>query len=292
MADNRLAAARPSLHTFFRMSQTATQKPVTAGTVLSRIPAAVGASIVTTLSHAAGMAILGVRALIASARPRRYYRALLEQMYDMGIGSIPVVVLVAALSGAVTSQQSGYQFTGTVPIWIVGSVVAASVLTELGPLVTALVLVGRIGARIGAELGTMVVTEQVDALRAVGRDPVEQLVVPRVLAGTLMLPPLVVLADFVGIGAGWLGALLTLPITSAEFVYGVRNYFHDFALWFGLIKAAVFGFTITFIACYVGLRAAGGAEGVGRTTTSVVVSGTVAIMFWDAVLARLLKAFG
>lgn len=228
----------------------------------------------------------------AMARPQRYYRDLVAQMYDMGIRSVPVVVLVAALSGAVTSQQSGYQFTGTVPIWVIGSIVVASVLTELGPLVTALVLVGRIGARIGAELGTMVVTEQVDALRAVGRDPVEQLVVPRVIAGTLMLPPLVVLADFVGIASGWLGAILTLPITTDEFRYGALTYFHDFALWFGLIKAAVFGATITFIGCYTGLRAQGGAEGVGRTTTAVVVSGTVAIMFWDAVLARLLKAFG
>ncbi|MGD2218001.1 MAG: ABC transporter permease [Gemmatimonadales bacterium] len=260
--------------------------------LIARIPAAVGASVISVLRHSAGLTLLTFHTLVALARPRRYYRALMTQMYDMGIGSIPVVVLVAALAGAVTSQQSGYQFTGTVPIWVIGSVVAASVLTELGPLVTALVLVGRIGARIGAELGTMVVTEQVDALRAVGRDPVEQLVVPRVLAGTLMLPPLVVLADFVGIASGWFGALLTLPITSAEFVYGVRTYFHDFALWFGLIKAAVFGATITFIGCYVGLRATGGAEGVGRTTTSVVVSGTVAIMFWDAVLARLLKAFG
>jgi phospholipid/cholesterol/gamma-HCH transport system permease protein len=274
------------------MPETVTRKPVKPGYVLSRIPEALGAGIVLALRHAAGSAVLAGQFLMALGRPHRYYRALLTQMYDMGISSLPVVILVAALSGAVTSQQSGYQFTGTVPIWVVGSVVAASVLTELGPLVTALVLVGRIGARIGAELGTMVVTEQVDALRAVGRDPVEQLVVPRVLAGTLMLPPLVVIADFIGIGAGWLGAILTLPITSGEFIYGVHSYFHEFALWFGLIKAAVFGATITFIGCYTGLRASGGAEGVGRTTTAVVVTGTVAIMFWDAVLARLLKAFG
>jgi phospholipid/cholesterol/gamma-HCH transport system permease protein len=274
------------------MSETSAGTPERRDPIYIRVVSGVGAGVAAVLTHSWESAKLAGHALVSMARPRRYYRELVRQCYDMGIRSIPVVVLVAALSGAVTSQQSGYQFTGTVPIWIIGSVVAASVLTELGPLVTALVLVGRIGARIGAELGTMVVTEQVDALRAVGRDPVEQLVVPRVLAGTLMLPPLVGLADFVGIGAGWLGALLTLPITSAEFVYGVRAYFHDFALWFGLIKAAVFGATITFIGCYIGLRTGGGAEGVGRTTTSVAVAGTVAIMFWDAVLARLLKAFG
>jgi phospholipid/cholesterol/gamma-HCH transport system permease protein len=274
------------------MPENVPEAPEPSGAVLSKILAAVGGAVVHALLTAAASARMLGRLILATGRPRRYWRALLIQSYDMGVRSIPVVVLVAALSGAVTSQQSGYQFTGTVPIWVIGSIVTASVLTELGPLVTALVLVGRIGARIGAELGTMVVTEQVDALRAVGRDPVEQLVVPRVVAGTLMLPPLVVLADFVGIAAGWVGALLTLPITSAEFEFGARVYFHDFALWFGLIKAAVFGATITFIGCYIGLRASGGAEGVGRTTTSVVVSGTVAIMFWDAVLARLLKAFG
>jgi phospholipid/cholesterol/gamma-HCH transport system permease protein len=274
------------------MADTDTQTSRKLGDVATAVPTAIGTGIAISLTHANRAATLAWQTLLGMARPRNYYRDLMAQCYDMGVRSLPVVILVAALSGAVTSQQSGYQFTGTVPIWIIGSVVAASVLTELGPLVTALVLVGRIGSRIGAELGTMVVTEQVDALHAVGRDPVEQLVVPRVLAGTLMLPPLVAVADFVGIGAGWLGALITLPITSAEFVYGVHSYFHGFALWFGLIKGAVFGATITFIGCYIGLNTSGGAEGVGRTTMSVAVTGTVAIMFWDAVLARLLKAFG
>ncbi len=274
------------------MSTTSEQVASRADPLYSRLLGAIGGAIVTTLRHSAGAFTLAAQIVRAMAHPHRYYRLTLAQAQDIGIGSIPVVVVVAALSGAVTSQQSGYQFTGSVPIWVIGSIVAASVLTELGPLVTALVLAGRVGARIGAELGTMVVTEQVDALRAVGRDPVEQLVVPRVLAGLLMLPPLVVLADFTGMAAGWLGALATLPITTAEFTYGARIYFHDFALWFGLIKAAVFGATITFIGCYVGLRATGGAEGVGRTTTTAVVAGTVAIMWWDAVLARLLKAFG
>lgn len=271
-----------------------TPAPTTAesATVLTRVLTALGRAVLVTLGHAAGSARLAGHTVLAMARPRRYYQALIAQAYDIGVGSIPVVVVVAALAGAVTSQQSGYQFTGSVPIWVLGSIVTASVLTELGPLVTALVLVGRVGARIGAELGTMVVTEQVDALRAVGRDPVEQLVVPRVLAGILVLPPLVVLADAVGIAAGFGGALLTLPVTLSDLIYGMRSYFHEFALWFGLIKAVVFGGTITFIGCYVGLRARGGAEGVGRTTTSVVVAGTVAIMFWDAVLARLLKVFG
>ena len=274
------------------MADTLDRSSPQVGGIFGRVVTGIGSAITLTLRHAADSATLAFHMLRYMARPRRYWKLMIEQAYDMGIASIPVVLVVAALTGAVTSQQSGYQFTGTVPIWIIGSIVAASVLTELGPLVTALVLVGRVGARIGAELGTMVVTEQIDALRAVGRDPIEQLVVPRVVAGMLVLPPLVALADAVGIGAGWAGAMLTLPMTTSEFVFGVREYFHDFALWFGLIKAVVFGASITFIGCYMGLRASGGAEGVGRTTTKAVVAGTVAIMFWDAVLARLLKAFG
>lgn len=257
-----------------------------------RVVGGVGRGVLVALRHTAAVSHLAWQVLLGLRNPRSYWRLTLSQALDMGVKSIPVVVIVAILSGGVTSQQTGYQFTGSVPIWVIGSVVVASVLTELGPLVTALVLVGRVGARIGAELGTMVVTEQVDALQAVGRDPVVQLVVPRVLAGFLVFPPLVVLADAAGILAGWLGALLTLPITTTDFVYGARVYFHDFALWFGLIKAAVFGATVTFIGCYVGLRAQGGAEGVGRTTTTAVVAGTLAIMVWDLILVRLLKTFG
>lgn len=274
------------------MAETAAHAPQKTDTILSRFLAAIGGGVLGTLRHTAAVATLAGHTLQGMARPRRYFRLMIAQAYDIGIGSIPVVVVVAVLSGGVTSQQTGYQFTGSVPIWIIGSVVAASVLTELGPLVSALVLVGRVGARIAAELGTMVVTEQVDALRAVGRDPVEQLVVPRVLAGILVLPPLVVLADAAGILAGYVGAVLTLPITTADFVFGVRAYFHDFALWFGIIKAAVFGATITFIGSYIGLRAQGGAEGVGRATTAAVVAGTLAVMTWDLILVRLLKVFG
>jgi phospholipid/cholesterol/gamma-HCH transport system permease protein len=196
------------------------------------------------------------------------------------------------IAGAVTSQQTGYQFTGSLPLWVVGSVVTASVITELGPVITGLVLVGRVGARIGAELGTMAVTEQIDALQAVGRHPVLYLVLPRVLAGFFLVPMLVVLADAGGMVAAWAVALLTLPITTAEFVYGARVYFHDFALWFSIMKGAIFGLSITFIACLVGLRVTGGAEGVGRATTAIVVAGTVAVMTWDVVLVRLLKLFG
>jgi len=239
-----------------------------------------------------GEAWLTARACLRALRqPRTYLPLTFAQARDIGVASVPLVAVVAMISGAVTSQQTGYQFTGSLPVWIVGSVVAASVITELGPVITGLVLAGRVGARIGAELGTMAVTDQLGALQAVGRDPVLYLVVPRVLAGLMTVPALVAIADGAGLLAGWALALLTMPVTTAEFTYGVRWWFHDFALWFSLLKGLAFGLAITFIACLVGLRTTGGAEGVGRAATSAVVSGTVAVMVLDVIFVRLLKVF-
>ena len=228
----------------------------------------------------------------ALPRPGRYATSALQQAYVMGIKSLPLVLVMAFLGGAVTSQQTGAQFAGGLPLWVVGSVLAASVLTELGPLLTAIVMMARVGAAIAAELASMRVTEQIDALYAMGRDPVLFLVVPRVVAGVLVFPPLVVLADAMGIGAGWgVGLLAVDGLTSADVIYGMRFYFRPWALIFSLIKGACFGFAISFIACYIGLQGRGGAEGVGRTTTASVVTTTLAIMILDVTLAPMLKWF-
>lgn len=225
-------------------------------------------------------------------RPHLYWEATLQQSYVIGIRSLPLVLTIAALGGAVTSQQTGAQFTGGLPLWVVGSVLAASMLTELGPLLTGIVMMARVGAAIAAELATMKVTEQIDALVAMGRDPIPFLVVPRVLAGLIVLPPLVVLADVVGIGAGWSIGLLTVDgLTSADVLYGMRFYFRPWSLIFSVIKGAAFGLAVTFIACFIGLEGSGGAEGVGRTTTAAVVATTLALMVLDVLLAPMLKAF-
>jgi len=245
------------------------------------------------LEHAGRAALLAWAIARVLPRPRLYLRAFFQQAYAMGVRSLPLVLVMNVLGGAVTSQQTGNQFTGTIPLWVVGSVVTASVITELGPLLTGIVLVGRVGASIAAELTSMKVTEQIDALYAMGRDPVAYLVVPRVLAGLVVFPPLVVLANFAGIVAGWLVGLLAVDgLTTAEFLYGAQTYFRPWALVFSEIKAAAFGFAITFLACYVGLEARwGGAEGVGRTTTTAVLATTLAIMVLDVVLAPVLKYF-
>ncbi len=239
--------------------------------------------------HAGRGGILLAATVVAFRSPRRYLKESFRQAKQMGVDSVGLVVLVGSLSGSVLAQQSGYQFTN-IPLWIVGEAVAAGMLTELAPVLTAIVLAGKVGAGIGAELGTMKVTDQIDALRTLGRDPVVELVVPRVVAGTFVLLPLCILANVAGILSGWITAVALLPMTTHEYVYGVQSYYHGAALIFSLVKAVFFGFTITFVACYVGMRAEGGAEGVGRTTTTAVVAIIVAIMVLDVALGPVYKA--
>ena len=255
----------------------------------ARTLASLGKSGIMFTRHLGRAGTLLAATIIALPHPFRYRKAVAVQAKAIGVDSLPLVLLVATLSGSILAQQSGYQFT-TLPMWIVGEAVAAGMLTELAPLLTAIILAGRVGAGIGAEIGTMKVTNQIDAMRTLGRDPVVELVVPRVIAGVVVMVPLVVLANIAGIWAGWLTSIGVLPMTSHEYVYGVQHYYHTAALVFSLVKAVFFGFTITFIGCYVGFQAGGGAEGVGRTARNAVVAIIVAVMVLDVVLAPLYKA--
>jgi phospholipid/cholesterol/gamma-HCH transport system permease protein len=240
--------------------------------------------------HLGRAGILGWATAVAILRPGEYRRQAFQQAKLIGIDSLPLVLLVAALSGSILAQQSGYQFT-ELPWWVVGNAVAAGMLTELAPLLSAIIMAGRVGAGIGAEIGTMKVTDQIDALRTLGRDPVVELVAPRVVAGAIMMIPIVILANVVGIFSGWITGIVMLPMTTQDYVYGVQSYYHAASLIFSLVKGFFFGITITFTACYMGLRAEGGAAGVGRTATNAVVAIIVALMVLDVVLAPLYKAF-
>ena len=250
----------------------------------------VGRKVLSAVQHAGHFGILLVATLAALPQIRRYWPATVEHAKRIGVDGVALVIIVGGLSGSLLAQQTGYQLSGALPLSLVGSGVVAGMLTELGPVLTAIVIAGRTGAGIGAELGTMKVTDQIDALVTLGRDPVVELVAPRVVGGVIAMIPLVIIANFVGIFAGWFTAVSLLPMTTAEYVQGARSYYHSAALIFSLVKAPIFGFTITFVACYFGLRAEGGAAGVGRTATAAVVAIIVAIMVLDVILAPVYNA--
>jgi len=211
-----------------------------------------------------------------------------EQAQAIGVGSLFIVLLTASFAGAVTALQAGYQLTEGVPVYFAGGVIVETIILELGPVLTALILAGRIGARYAAELGTMRVTEQIDALESLGRSAVSHLLLPRVVAAIAMLPVLTVLAIAIGIMAGWLAAKGPLGMSNADFEYGAQYFFKTFDVWYAVIKAFFFGMAVSVVPCYVGFNTSQGAEGVGKSTTGAVVSASVLILLLDAVLANVL----
>jgi phospholipid/cholesterol/gamma-HCH transport system permease protein len=178
--------------------------------------------------------------------------------------------------------------SGAVPLYFVGTLVEKTITMELAPVLTGLALSGRVGANIAAQLGTMRVTEQIDALETLAYDPQAYLVVPRVIAGTIMFPVVVAAAMLVGVTAGWIASIALLDMSSPEFVKGLRLFFQAFDIRYGLIKAASFGTAVTFIGCLTGMTASGGAEGVGRAATRAVVYSATLILVLDAFWAVVL----
>jgi phospholipid/cholesterol/gamma-HCH transport system permease protein len=238
--------------------------------------------------HVGRFTYLLVDLLRGLAEWRIYVPRTFEQAQHIGYGSLFIVLLVAGFAGAVTSLQTGYQFTGTLPLYYAGAVISESMILELGPVLTALILAGRIGARYAAELGTMRVTEQIDALESLGRSPISHLLLPRVLAGIFVIPALTMLANGTGIIVGYLTAKGSLGLTYADFEYGARYFFKPLDLWYSLIKSYSFAAAVTVIPCYIGYHAQQGAEGVGRATTTAVVSASVTILLLDVVITKVL----
>ena len=224
---------------------------------------------------------------MATVRLQVSFRSVISQLYIMGVQSIPIVMVAAILAGIVTSQQGGYQFQSTIPAYVLGSVVTASVVLELGPVLTAIVLVGRVGARITAELGTMKVSEQMDAFHALGRDPIAVLAAPRILAGLLAVPILVAMANLMGVLSGMYAARLTIGLGYETFLYGARLFWHSWDLLYSMMKAVAFGFLIPVISVHMGLQTAQGAAGVGKQTTNAVMFMTVSILVVDALFPPL-----
>ena len=206
----------------------------------------------------------------------------MQQARRLGVDSLPIGLLIAAFTGIVLALLANYSLTGAVPLYFVGVLLEKTITLELTPVLTGLALAGRVGANIAAELGTMRVTEQVDALETLAYDPMAFLVVPRVIAATLMFPLVVGLSMVVAMAFGWVAALGIVGLTTSEFTQGVQLFYHNFDVAYGLVKSASFGFAVSLIGCMAGLRARGGAEGVGRAATNAVVYSAVMILVLDA----------
>jgi len=222
--------------------------------------------------------------------PPVYLRDIVEQLDAIGLGSMSVALLTGLFTGMVLALQAGLTLDQFGARPIVGRMVSASMVKELGPVLTALVFTGRVGSGIAAELGSMVVTDQIAALRALGTDPIRKLVIPRVVAGTVMLPVLVVVADAIGMLGGAVISSMQFHVATSVYWNNVVQGLYTQDLWMGLIKPVVLGFVIASIGCHVGLRTTGGTRGVGRATTNSVVVGSVAVLGVDFLLTKLLIA--
>jgi phospholipid/cholesterol/gamma-HCH transport system permease protein len=246
-------------------------------------------SLLSPLRALGQYAILMGRAFASIDEFRMYWKNLFIQMVRIGIDSIPIVALAAAFSGAVLTVQTAYQLeTPFIPKSIIGSIVGPSIMLELGVVVAGFILSGRVGARIAAELGTMRVSEQIDALEVMGLNSVGFLVLPRVLAGVIMFPVLYVVSCVVGIGTGIFTGHIGGFLSATEFLEGARQFFKLLDPFIGFVKSVAFGFIVTSIACYKGYYTGGGAVGVGDSTTQAAVLSCVFILVADLLVAMAL----
>jgi phospholipid/cholesterol/gamma-HCH transport system permease protein len=224
----------------------------------------------------------------AAVTPPIYYRDIIEQFDSIGIGSLTVVLLAGLFTGMVLALNSGITLDQFGARSMVGRLVSASMVKELGPVLTGLMVSGRVGSGIAAELGSMLVTDQIAALRALGTDPIRKLVVPRVLAGLLMVPLLTALATAIGMVGGWLVTVLQFHVASTVYWTSVTQGLYMQDVWMGAIKPFFLGFTIVTIGCHVGLRTTGGTQGVGNSTKLAVVASSVAVIAVDFLVTKVL----
>lgn len=222
---------------------------------------------------------------------RTWRREVVHQMRAIGVDSLPLTIMVAAFIGGVIAIQIRYQLFPGIQLSIVGLSTRQIVILETGPLLTGLVLAGRVGAKMTAEIATMRVTEQIDALETLAFDPVAYLVVPRLIAGIVMLPILTIFADVAGVLAGMLSSVLVADVQLAQFLEGMRLGYDQFQVTYSLIKATLFGGAIAFLCTFEGYKTFGGAEGVGKSTARAVVITSIAILILDATTAVLLAPY-
>lgn len=208
-------------------------------------------------------------------------RLLITQMSHIGVDSLPLVVLVSIFTGAIAAWQAAYQMKGLAPMSLVGGITSRVIIIELGPVLTGIIIAGRVGASIAAELGTMKVTEQIDALEIMAISPVRYLAMPRILATTLMMPILVIFADLVAIAGAFVVSSSFLGLTVSGFFDSLKNFFYLEDVTGALLKAAIFGLMTSSIGCHIGFRTDGGAEGVGIATIRSFVVSSATILIGD-----------
>lgn len=232
--------------------------------------------------------LLTLRALTNLFRRPRYLQDTLQQMDLIGVGSLTIIMLTGFFTGAVLALQSASSLKAFGAVNLTGQLVSLSLIKELGPVLTALMIAGRIGSGIASELGSMIVTEQISAMRALGTDPTKKLVTPRMLACTSMVPLLTVVADFLGLTGGWIVSLYALRLnTWLYWTTALRSLTYMHALE-GLVKPVFFGFIVGMVGCYFGLRTTGGTQGVGRSTTQAVVTASILVIVSDFFLTKII----
>lgn len=249
----------------------------------------VGRWAIHCLTGVGEMSLFVSQAVSFIVRPPFRLKNLFKQMESIGVGSIPVVLITATFTGMVLALQSYHGFKRFNAEGLVGTVVALSMTRELGPVLTALIVAGRAGAAIAAELGTMKVTEQIDALATLAVHPIQYLVTPRLIAGVVMLPVLTILSDLIGIIGGYAVSVNLLGANAGVYIRRTTQYLELEDLLGGLLKAAVFGGIIAGISCYKGFKADGGAEGVGRATTGAVVVSEMLILISNYYVTAFLR---
>jgi phospholipid/cholesterol/gamma-HCH transport system permease protein len=252
--------------------------------------ATVGRFFLSFLQQVGEISLFSARSVSHCFRPPFYVRHILRQMLDIGYFSLPVVGLTALFTGMVLALQSYTGFARFSAEGAVATVVVLSVTRELGPVIAGLMVAGRIGASIAAEIGTMRVTEQIDALHTLSTNPMKYLVAPRLIAGAVTLPMLVVIADIIGVFGGYIVGVYKLDFNAAVYLKQTFDYLEFMDVFSGLVKASVFGFIITLMGCYHGYKSEGGAQGVGRATTNAVVSASILILIFNYAITEIFFA--
>jgi phospholipid/cholesterol/gamma-HCH transport system permease protein len=248
--------------------------------------AAIGRFFLGFLAGAGRLGLFTVRSIVNCVTPPWYPALILRQVLNIGYFSLPVVGMTALFTGMVLALQSytGFGRFNANAESAIATVVVLSICRELGPVIAGLMVAGRIGASLAAEIGTMRVTEQIDALQTLSTNPFKYLVAPRLLAGLAMMPILVVVADIVGVFGGYVVGIYNLDFNPQSYLRATRQFLEFLDVFSGLVKAAVFGFLITLMGCYHGYYSEGGAQGVGRATTNAVVSASILILLFNYVI--------